>query len=166
MKRERKKGDTERGEQNGGHGERERGGRRACMCLNKSGKGHMLSTRTFSQVTHTSYWLNVKLTSRGSRMHEFTKCRRVKKKRVWRKGHWPTEIQNYDSEQNSVKPWLESASSGCRLHTVPAGSLWYPAGCFSKGGGVLLIELGCFKAEHRFCVPRVGASQSLKWQQD
>ncbi len=69
-----------------------------------------------------------------------------------------SEIQNYDSEQNSVKPWLESASSGYRLHAVPAGSLWYPAGCFSRGGGVLLIELGCFKAEHRFCVPRVGAS--------
>lgn len=117
--------------------------------------------------SHTSYWLTVKLTSRGSRMHEFTKCMCVKGKGVKERMLTHSKIENYDSEQNSVKPWLESASSGCRLYTVPAGSLWYPAGCFlRRGEGVLLIELGCFKAEHRFCVPRVGAFQSLKWQQD
>lgn len=58
--------------------DRERDMEREGVCLNKSRKGHMLSPRTFSQVTRVSYRLNVKVTSRERRKHEFTKRASVK----------------------------------------------------------------------------------------
>lgn len=135
------------------------------MSLSKSGKGHMLSTRTFSQVAHVSYRLNVKVTSRERRKHEFTEAHECEIKRVREKDSDTLRFRiMIQSRIRLSLRWNRIHHS--RPHMLPAGSLWCSAGCFSEGGGVLLIELGCLKAEHRFCVPCVGASRSLKRQRD